>query len=79
MRLGGGLSNFQFEVDDDFFGKISEQYNGYGALAGPGYAFWLGRRFNLTLNLDHSRQFYSEANAPDTSRFTIVYLAFDWY
>ncbi len=79
VRLGGGLSNFQLEVDDSFLGQIGEQYNGYGALAGVGYAFWLGKRFNLTLNLDHSRQFYSDAYGPDASRFTTFYVAFDWY
>jgi hypothetical protein len=79
VRLGGGFSVFRIEVDDDYYGKSNDDYNGYGALAGIGYAFWLGKHFNLTLNVDHSRQFYSDPDGPDNSRFTILYVGFDWY
>ncbi len=79
MRLGGGFSNFQLTIDSTLVGNGSSQYNGYGALAGIGYAFWLGRQFNLTLNLDYSMQWYTTAGGPDTSKFMILYMGFDWY
>ena len=82
IRLGGGASSFSIDAKYKGYGiseTISETYNGYGGLAGIGYAFWLGRRFNLTLNVDHSRQYYTDAAGPDESRFTIAYLGFDWY
>ncbi len=77
VRLGGGFSSSLLEVD--YLGTDRETYDGYGLLGGLGCAFWLDRRFNLTLNVDHSRQFYSDPAGPDTSRFTTVYVAFDWY
>lgn len=79
FRLGGGLSNIMAEVNSSF-GDFSDRVNGQGLLLGVGYAFWLGQSFNLTLNLDHSRQWYSSgAGEPDSSQFTILYLGFDWY
>ncbi len=77
IRAGGGLSNLTFDVDT--FVTASETFNGFGFLGGIGYAFWLGKSFNLTLNIDHSRQFYSGGNDPDNSQFTIFYVGFDWY
>ncbi|TVQ34897.1 MAG: hypothetical protein EA384_16945 [Spirochaetaceae bacterium] len=90
IRLGGGLSSFSIvevmgPITDEFMGydgsaKHEYEYDGYGGLAGIGYAFWLGRRINLTLNVDHSRQYYyGYDKGPDESRFTMVYLGFDWY
>lgn len=76
IRAGGGLSNI---MNKDTTGN-TEVVHGYGILGGVGYAFWLGKSFNLTLNLDHSRQFYSAgANEPDKSQFTSAYVGFDWY
>ncbi len=72
FRLGGGPSIFVVEVDN-----LSESESGFGVLGGVGYAFWLGEAFNLTVNLDHSRQSYS--GDVDSSQFTILYLGFDWY
>lgn len=75
FRVGGGLSNIVAEVDGD-----RDVVSGYGILGGVGYAFWLGKSFNLTLNLDHSRQYYSGgSDDPDRSQFTIAYVGFDWY
>lgn len=79
FRLGGGISAFQFEVNSASLGNSNEQYNGGGALAGIGFALWLGKRFNLTLNVDYSRQWYNDPNGPDESRFFIIYIGFDWY
>lgn len=79
IRAGGGLSSLVIMVDGGYFSG-DETVSGVGLLGGIGYAFWLGKSFNLTVNLDHSRQFYSSgAGEPDKSRFTILYLGFDWY
>ena len=74
IRAGGGLSILTAEID-----TASDTANGFGLLGGLGYAFWLGESFNLTLNIDHSRQFYSGGSDPDNSQFTIFYVGFDWY
>ena len=78
IRAGGGLSNLTAELDWGF-GSVSDTASGFGLLGGLGYAFWLGKSFNLTLNIDHSRQFYSGGSDPDNSQFTIFYVGFDWY
>ena len=72
LRAGGGLSNLIFEIDGAF--SASDSTGGFGILGGIGYAFWLGKRFNLTLNIDHSRQFYEGGNDPDHSQFTSFYV-----
>ena len=64
IRAGGGLSNLMFEIDGAF--SASDSTGGFGILGGIGYAFWLGKSFNLTLNIDHSRQFYEGGNDPAT-------------
>jgi len=74
IRAGGGLSALTAEVN-----TLSDTASGFGLLGGLGYAFWLGESFNLTLNIDHSRQFYSGGTDPDNSQFTIFYVGFDWY
>ena len=57
LRGGAGLTNFR--VDADAMGlSASNSVNGVNITVGGGYAFWLGRTFNLTLNLDYSAQFY---------------------
>jgi hypothetical protein len=77
IRGGGGLSMLGNYISASGF-DLTETYYGGGLLAGIGYAFWLGRHFNLTLNLDHSRQIFV-GDGPDRGRFTIVYVGFDWY
>lgn len=71
-RLGAGLASMTADIDG-----FSESVEGSGVLVGIGYAFWLGQSFNLTLTLDHSRQSYS--GEPSESKFTAIYLGFDWY
>jgi len=77
LRAGGGLSNLMFEIDGAF--SASDSTGGFGILRGIGYAFWLGKRFNLALNIYHSRQFYEGGKEPDNSQFTSFYVGFDWY
>jgi hypothetical protein len=61
--------------------KNELEANRYGVLAGVGYTFWIGKSFNLTINFDHSRQFYAsgDVNYPSNSQFTALHLGFDWY
>lgn len=78
-RTGGGFSNLDVEYDYGSY-TVERSVDGYGLLVGIGYAFWLGKGFNLTVNIDHSRQFYdNDPYEPDRSKFTMVYLGFDWY
>ena len=79
IRLGGGYSVIVATIDTPF-GDFDSRVKRVGALGGIGYALWLGKSFNLTLNLDHSQQWYSSSfGEPDTSQFTILYVGFDWY
>jgi hypothetical protein len=79
FRLGGGYSNLVHIVDSQI-GDLDSKINGAGALVGIGYAFWLLKSFNLTVNLDYSQQWYSsDAGEPDRSNFAIAYVGFDWY
>jgi len=79
IRLGGGASRIQRTVETPS-GELSDDANGLGVLGGLGYAFWLGKTFNLTLNLDQSFQWYSnDPGEPDKSQFTALYVGIDWY
>ena len=79
VRGGLGLSALSLEVDGGSL-EGSDTYGGTNILGGIGYAFWLGQQFNLTLNLDASKQFYgSSATEPEGSSFWMLYAGFDWY
>ena len=79
VRVGGGLSRIGASIHAPS-GDFSMGDSGPGVLGGFGYAFWLGKTFNLTLNLDQSFQWYSnDPGEPDRSQFTILYVGFDWY
>jgi hypothetical protein len=79
VRVGGGSSRIQRVVETPS-GEVSDDASGLGVLGGFGYAFWLGKSFNLTLNLDQSFQWYSnDPGEPDRSQFTTLYVGFDWY
>lgn len=79
LRAGGGYSTFVKEASLNGV-SARETVNGFGALGGMGYAFRLGESFHLTLNLDHSGQFYSGGpGEPDRSQFTALYVGFDWF
>jgi hypothetical protein len=79
-RGGLGLSGLTFDSDIAGLGSGSSTYRGANLLLGVGYAFWLGRSFNLTLNLDYTAQGYGSSDVdPETSSAWLVYLGFDWY
>jgi hypothetical protein len=76
LRGGGGLTVFTREWPGLKIGK----YPGANLAIGAGYAFWIGRTFNLTLHLDHSRQWYGKNVIHlSGSSFTVGWLGFDWY
>jgi hypothetical protein len=80
FRAGLGLSRLQ-HTRETAVGTVSDSFSGGNVLAGIGYAFWLGRQFNLTANLDVSAQNYNSSGqgAPDSSSFWTLGLGFDWY
>jgi len=79
LRTGAGLAMIQ--LDQRVNGATAnDTHGGVAILGGLGYAFWLGQRFNLTLNLDASAQYYGGgAGLPESSRFVDAYVGFVWY
>lgn len=74
----GGLGRSAYVQTADGY----DDYNrgGWNVLGGVGYAFWLGQRFNLTVNLDVSQQWYGSSDVDvENSRFWALYAGFDWY
>jgi hypothetical protein len=79
LRGGAGVAVLTLDQNDGF-GRASDNYGGVALVGGAGYAFWLGRHFNLTLNADLNGQIYGGGSGnPESSRFVDVYLGFSWY
>ncbi len=81
LRGGLGRSSVGYSVDAYGYGDADGTATGFNVMGGVGYAWWLGRQFNLTANLDFSRQWYgssSELNIDD-SQFWSLWLGCDWY
>jgi opacity protein-like surface antigen len=79
LRGGAGFAQISSELDDGF-SVIHSEANGVGVLGGVGYAWWLGRRFNLTLHGDANLHAYSGHNdAPSSSATFTGYVGFRWY
>jgi len=76
LRGGLGLSSFQWKNYNSW-----EYASGVNVDLGAGMAFWLGRSFNLTVNLDYSVQRYGSSKewVPSRSSFIAIWLGFDWY
>jgi hypothetical protein len=87
VRGGLGLLTYSYKdapvTDGVNVYFMTGEHFGANAMAGVGYAFWLGRSFNLTLNLEFSGQGYpadsSEALAPKSSAFWAAYMGCGWY
>lgn len=80
LRGGAGISRMTLSADAGIYGSVSMDTSGVNALAGVGYALWLGQAFNLTANLDYSIQSYgSSSNKPESSNFWALWVGFDWY
>ena len=75
LKAGAGASSIIYDVS----GGSPSAYSGTAVLGGVGYAFRLGKSFNLCLNADYSRQTYSNKYAPDNSHFWNLYVSFYWF
>jgi hypothetical protein len=79
LRGGAGFASISSDVDDGFTRVRSEAY-GVGVLGGAGYAWWLGRTFNLTLHGDVNLHAYNGgSDVPSSSATFTGYLGFRWY
>jgi hypothetical protein len=85
LRGGLGLSRFTLDVTDHpgfIPSTFTAEASGTNVVAGAGYAFWLGRTFNLTVNVDYSAQFWEDnvgPLAPQDSSYWALGVGFDWY
>lgn len=79
LRGGAGLAFISSEKDEDGFTVASDDANGVGLMGGLGYAWWLGRRFNLTLHGDVNLHAYTGSDVPSSSATFTGYLGFRWY
>jgi hypothetical protein len=78
LRGGLGLASAGATVDVPGVGKTSDSAGGGDVALGLGYAFWLGQRFNLSVNLDGSWQSYGSSEI-DGSAFWRLGVGFGWY
>jgi hypothetical protein len=79
FRGGAGLASYSEDAQVNGL-HSNGNTTGVALLGGVGYAFWLGQRFNLTLNLDLSAQGYGDqSNGPNNTRQAELYLGFAWY
>jgi hypothetical protein len=86
LFVRGGIGLSSLNATERLNGtRTDASATGANLLAGIGYAFWLGRSFNLTLNLDFSGQSYGSSEnweggeGPEASSFWALGLGFDWY
>ncbi len=80
FRAGMGPSIISSGISGPFGSTRNYDQGGFNGTLGVGYAFWLARRFNLTLNADYSHQWYSASpGGPDTSGVFVFLVGFDWY
>ncbi len=83
VRAGAGLSRFTYE--EDVYGmEYSDGTSGFNVIGGFGYAFWLGRQFNLTVNVDLTSASYGSQDdpyyiLPESSRNASLWVGCDWY
>jgi hypothetical protein len=74
LRGAAGLSSIVWDAEP----YVDASARGFNVLGGVGYAFWLGRAFNLTLNVDAARHFFSEDDLEGGTAVG-VWVGFDWY
>jgi len=79
VRGGMGMAEHYAEIKDQDISR-GTMYTGFDVLMGAGYAFWLLKSFNLSLNADYSKQFYGKSeHRSRESNFFNIYLSFDWF
>jgi len=85
LFVKGGLGVGWLRGTENVGGELTEFENeGFAWSIGAGYAFWLGRAFNLTVNVDWSTQTYDEPDKAQranitASRFWHAWLGCYWY
>jgi len=80
MRGGAGIASLSWSIKDST-GRSKLTQDGWNVLGGIGYAFWLGKQFNLTLNLDFARAWFSGTPGADVTdaQYWALWVGFDWY
>jgi hypothetical protein len=90
LKGGFGRSAMSLSYDDGY-GTSSGSASGWNLAGGLGYAWWIGKQFNLTANLDFSRQWYGDSDftfvdsigndlgSPTDSQMWSLSLGFDWF
>jgi hypothetical protein len=93
LRAGVGLSRLTVDLQNVPVGGGLEasgtnSWGGGNLSVGAGYAFWIGKGFNLTLNLDFTAQSYAGGEErsglivirkPTSSNYVALGIGFDWY
>jgi hypothetical protein len=79
VRAAAGLSSIHIDTSGPVLLGTGD-FRGWNAIGGVGYAFWLGRTFNLTLNLDYEVQGYGSNNVDVQGASGVSgWIGFDWY
>jgi hypothetical protein len=81
LFLKGGIGRAALSLEEkDATGTATLNVSGFDVTGGVGYAFWLGRTFNLKLELDYSQQWYGSSTIdPESSHFWTAFLGVAWY
>lgn len=89
LRGGFGISQAKLERKEKIFGyskTYEDTVSGVAAVAGLGYAWWLGKSFNLSAKLDYSEQFYNKKIKFTDDKVTLdrvstwmLGIGFHWY
>lgn len=83
LRAGIGLGHLTLTAENTAFGDFEGTNNGTAVLFGGGYSWWIGRTFNIAINLDHEVHNYSDTTGDfvdvDKASATQLYVTFDWY
>lgn len=83
LHTGLGLGHLTLRADNTIFGDFEGRNDGTAVMFGVGYSFWIGRTFNIAVNLDHEVHNYSSSSGDfvdmDSASATQLYVSFDWY
>jgi len=85
FRGGLGLSNASVEVKEkalflDY--KHTDSMSGYGLVIGTGYAWWIGKSFNMSAKLDYNHSFYNKEifkQNVNTISYWTAGIGFHWF
>jgi hypothetical protein len=77
VRGGAGSASLQTNAETPD-GTFKGNWKGVNVLGGVGYAWWLGKSFNLVGQVDVTRAWY-ERRGPDATDTVAVTLGFEWF